>query len=89
MAFSAWLSRKAVIKMGQTDRRVTGVWYTDRDGVRFREGDEVFYEYRGRMRRCTVLMLYERENVPMVALGGTFGTTQALAQHCRVWPNGK
>lgn len=75
--------------MGQTERHFHCVWYTDRDGVRFRAGDEVFYEYHGHLRRCTVLMLYERENVPMVALGGTFGTAHARPEQCRVWPYGK
>lgn len=74
--------------MGQTGRQHC-VWYTDKDGVRFREGDDVFLWWRGRLLRCAVLALYIEDNRPMVALGSVVGSIFVASNAVRVWPNGK
>lgn len=67
----------------------TCVWYSDADGIRYREGDEVFYVRRGKTLRCTVLMFYIDRDKPMVCLGSTAGTLMVDAEDVRVWPNGR
>jgi hypothetical protein len=74
--------------MGQT-KPSTCVWITDKDGARFRNGDEVFWYHRGDTLRGTVLLIYDNGGTPWVALGTTRGAFQVPANQLTVWPNGR
>lgn len=75
--------------MGQTDKRYERIWIVDKDGARFTNGDEVFWYHRGETLRGTVLMIYDKDGIPYVALGTVKGAFQVCANELTVWPNGR